>query len=408
MYILSIPSFTWIHVTQGGDHVPSGRSGHTCTLRDGQIVLVGGYTASNTTCDSPGVYVFNASSLSWEQRFTALSHAADWHPDNNVLANSFGYVVPQAVASVIGGGPQGSATITTPAAGPATAGPFATGKPPVFTITASGSTATITQWGPSATGGAGGNATGVPSSGSSSSSNDYRRPSLIAAGVIAGAAGLIAMYLGYCAWLYRRQVRAYKMHLAVANRYSATTGSRGSFGGLAAFFGGRKSSKRSEKAPAGVGGADGADTEKLVAAEPTSGRHHQRHESTSTTDSLAWTHGGNPTVEPLLLFDDATPESGFSSSGSPALRPPARPARYPQVGAWNSSATVGAGSSSAATPGSTGAIAGEKPKRSGSGASSSADEWLDGQEPSFFSVVMGPRRALRVVNGLEGDFEATN
>ena len=25
---------------------------------------------------------------------------------------------------------------------------------------------------------------------------------------------------------------------------------------------------------------------------------------------------------------------------------------------------------------------------------------LDGQEPSFFSVVMGPRRALRVVNGL--------
>jgi len=26
---------------------------------------------------------------------------------------------------------------------------------------------------------------------------------------------------------------------------------------------------------------------------------------------------------------------------------------------------------------------------------------MDGHEPSFFSVVLGPRRALRVVNGLE-------
>ncbi|KAK4100769.1 hypothetical protein N658DRAFT_426893 [Parathielavia hyrcaniae] len=39
----------------------------------------------------------------------------------------------------------------------------------------------------------------------------------------------------------------------------------------------------------------------------------------------------------------------------------------------------------------------------GGGSTSSTERMLDGQEPSFFSVVLGPRRALRVVNGLEGD-----
>lgn len=48
----------------------------------------------------------------------------------------------------------------------------------------------------------------------------------------------------------------------------------------------------------------------------------------------------------------------------------------------------------------------QPPRRSDSGeSSSSAERLLDGQEPSFFNVVMKPRRALRVVNGLEDGLE---
>jgi hypothetical protein len=387
MFILSIPSFTWIEAPQGGDNKPSGRAGHTCNFRDGQMVMVGGYIGNNDNCDGAGIYVFNASSLEWTSRFTALDHPADLSPENSVLANSFGYKVPDVVASVIGGGPDGGATATTPAAGPATGGPFLTGKAPVFTITASGSsTATITQAAPGVTGGA-----AAPSP---SSSGDDRRPGLIAAGVIAGLAGLLALYLGYCAWLYRRQVRAYKTHLAVANRYSATgaaaTRSRGSFRGLAAFFG-RRESRKSTHATTGAGGPMSEKTAGMVggggrllrsSAERRGRAAHRRDESTSTADSFAWVPTGSSSraVEPKLLFDEPTPDSGYGSA----------PYR-------------GAGSSEPTPPGSGGP---NVRRASNSSSSSSTEGLLDGQELSFFSVVMGPRRALRVVNGLEGEGDA--
>jgi hypothetical protein len=421
MFILSIPSFTWIEVPQGGDSKPSGRAGHTCNLRDGQLVLVGGYTGQNQDCDKPGVYVFNASSLEWMSRFTALDHPADLAPDNSVLANSFGYKVPDVVAAVIGGGPDGGATVTAPAAGKPTGGPFATGKSPVFTVTASGTaTVTNTAAAPGSTGGTGSSTTGSTSDPSTNGGAKDKggRGALIAAGVIAGIAGLLALYLGYCAWLYRRQVRAYKTHLAVANRYSASgpggggAHSRGSFRGLSALFG-RSGSRRT---PAVYGG--GHDDEASHATAPSSekggsatqvaaagagagklfrssgerrGRTHRRDESTSTTDSYSWVNagiGGNP-VEPRLLFDDGpTPDSGYSSTpygvglggGSSKVTPMSEP-----------------------TPGSMGGRPPMMRRSHSAGSSDSTEGLLDGQEPSFFSVVLGPRRALRVVNGLEGE-----
>lgn len=54
MYILTIPSFTWIKVPNP-DNSPPARAGHTCTLRDGQIIIVGGYTGNTPSCDSPGI-----------------------------------------------------------------------------------------------------------------------------------------------------------------------------------------------------------------------------------------------------------------------------------------------------------------------------------------------------------------
>ncbi|KAK3323721.1 hypothetical protein B0T19DRAFT_212537 [Cercophora scortea] len=392
MYILSIPSFTWIKAAQSGNNKPAARAGHTCNLRDGQIVVVGGYLGSAIPCDSPGIYVFNASSLEWTSRFNALDHPADLHPENSVLGNSYGYQVPDVVASVIGGGSTGGATATTPAAGPATGGPFATGKSPVFTITASGNTATVTQWGPGATN------TGSPSTpGGGGSSNpsspsaatDDRRPGLIAAGVIAGFAGLLALYLGYCAWLYRRQVRAYKSHLAVANRYSPA----GASGLVAAFFG-RKTSKQSKRGD-----------EKTMLQR---GRREHRRDASTASSAADGSVDGAP-VEPKMLFDDEpTPESGYSSSGrghgrtsyAASSTRPARP------GAWwdGEGSGVGSASGTGTTPGTGSGQAGGR--RSGSRESGSSTEaLLEGQEPSFFSVVLGPRRALRVVNGLEGDQE---
>lgn len=382
MYILSIPSFTWVEVPQGGDNKPSGRSGHTCHLRDGQLVLVGGYTG--TGCDSPGIYVFNATSLEWTSSFKALDHPADHHPDNSVLSNSFGYAVPDIVASVIGGGASGSATATTPAAGPATGGPFLTGTAPVFTVTATASatgpgvttTATSTLQPNSST----------PSSSDPSPGND-RKGGLIAAGVIAGLAGLLALYLGYCAWLYRRQVRAYKTHLAAVNRYSSTAAprSRGSFRGLAAFFG-RAGSHKNRRPHESSLIAEPAMTEKSKSSSERRGRTHRRDESSSTADSFSWV--GGQALEPKLLFDDPTPDSGYSGSRPSA---PRYSGQYSAVG-----------SSSRPTPGSEPTP--EEDHRRYSGESRDSTEGLlDGQEPSFFSVVLGPRRALRVVNGLGGE-----
>lgn len=342
MYILTIPSFTWIGpVSQTGSSIPSARAGHTCNLRDGQMILLGGFNTTVTTCDSPGVYVFNASSLSWSPSFTALSHPADLDPSNSVLAASYGYTVPDAVVSVIGGSPEGSATVTTPAAS-ATGGPFATGKSPVFTITASGATSTVTS--PSSSGAA---------SAASASARKGVEGGLIAAVVVACLAGVTAGYLGYCAWLYRRQVRAYRTHLAVTNRFPARSQSHGSMGRLLAFGrkGGRGATEKEAAAAAAAAAAGAADG---------AGRHGGEGEA------FGWV--GRDRLDPANS-SKLTPTSASGTS-------------RPSPGSEDKS---GGGDGSAGRP----------------STSSSTDGLLEGQELSYFSVVLGPRRALRVVNGLE-------
>ena len=73
MWILALPSFTWIQIT-GMSGSPAGRSGHTCHAVGGQMVVVGGYLGPlSTQCDSPGIYVFDMSSLEWKSSFDSLS-----------------------------------------------------------------------------------------------------------------------------------------------------------------------------------------------------------------------------------------------------------------------------------------------------------------------------------------------
>lgn len=101
-----------------------------------------------------------------------------------------GYQVPDAVISVIGGGRTGGATVTGPI-NTATEGPLATGKPITYTITNS------------------------TSNGSKSTGKDDGAPNVgaIVAGTIAGILFVIACYLAFCAYLYRKQLQLYKRHM---------------------------------------------------------------------------------------------------------------------------------------------------------------------------------------------------
>lgn len=232
MWILTVPSFTWIQVDQSSQSKPPARAGHSCHIWDAQIVVVGGYVSQNISCDSPGIYVFDASELKWVNQFTALSGSNDLNQqkaqnhNNTGLSGSYGYQVPAAVQSVIGGQATGGATVTAPAVAP-TDGPLATGKPIIYTATGPGG-ATVTE-------------TAYPSPGSSAASSGPNIAAIVA-GVVAGVLLLVACYLGFCAYVYRRQLQLYKDHVAMSQRAAVAGGPNEKTGFM---FGNRTSAENS-------------------------------------------------------------------------------------------------------------------------------------------------------------------
>jgi len=213
MWILSIPSFTWIEVDTSSQSTPYPRAGHSCNIWDGQMVVVGGYIGQDLTCESPGIYVFNTSSLEWSQAFTAISGGNDKNKfsqqlsqrgtaKNAGLQGSYGYTVPKKVYDVIGGTHTGGATITAPVAMP-TSGPLATGKPITYTVT-------------NANGGV------VTETATTSAGNAHHGPNVGAtvAGVIAGVLFIAAAYLAFCAFLYRKQLQLHKHHTAALSEHA--------------------------------------------------------------------------------------------------------------------------------------------------------------------------------------------
>ncbi|KAG5297412.1 cell wall anchored protein [Histoplasma ohiense] len=209
MWILSIPSFTWIKVNTDGQSVPPARAGHTCNIWNSQIIVTGGYVGQDLTCDSPGVYVFDASELQWKTQYAALeggnylNQQDSQKNDMRGLSGSYGYKVPKAVQKVIGGDDQGRATVTEPAIA-ATGGPIATGKPITYTVTNPDGSVT-THIGPP------GQEVG----------GDKPNVAAIAAGVVAGCLFVLAVYLGFCIYVYRRQLALYKSHVAAVQRSSS-------------------------------------------------------------------------------------------------------------------------------------------------------------------------------------------
>ena len=221
MWILTLPTFTWIKVNQGGQSIPYGRSGATCNVWDAQMIMVGGYVGTQLTCEQADIYVFDLSNLEWVQQFTALSaspnglsqkqNPLNQQPNQRSSVNSpgglegsYGYQVPDVVISVIGGGKTGGATVTTPIV-TATAGPMKTGSPVTYTVTASNGVVT-TQ-----TAGAG-------SGGSVSSGNSGPNIAAIVVGVVCGVLAIIICYLLFCLYLYRKQLALYKRHVEMSQR----------------------------------------------------------------------------------------------------------------------------------------------------------------------------------------------
>ncbi|KAK8152466.1 hypothetical protein BKA80DRAFT_292562 [Phyllosticta citrichinensis] len=409
MWILTMPSFTWIAVDQTDQSIPYARAGHTCNIWDGQLVLVGGYVGTELSCDSPGVYVFNASSLEWATRFTALSdregNPFSQHPNqagSNVsagLEGSYSYLVPSPVVKAVGGNATGGATATTPAQS-ASAGPLATGKPLTYTI--SGPTATTTS-----------------TINNTIDSSTGPNVGAIVAGVIAGVAGVGAAYFGFCAWIYRRQVALYKRHMAVAHSSPSHHGRNASINNSAS--GG---SGNNEKAvvgglgaaamlPATHGSVDMSsssgktsyerDRERALAAGAAIGHSHGKYGS----GSGQWLGAG--------LWGSSTGTGTFTGSsggnGNNALH-----SAHTSLGGSGEGVGAVVGGLAAGNNGAGGGWVGaggreRERERYGSGAglmppqprsnASSTDDLLAGQEPSFWGahgVLLNPRRSLRVIN----------
>lgn len=70
LYVLTIPGFTWTFIGDNLNSQPSARAGHTCDLIGSQMIVIGGYVASDLLCDSQSVYVFDTTSFTWKNTYT--------------------------------------------------------------------------------------------------------------------------------------------------------------------------------------------------------------------------------------------------------------------------------------------------------------------------------------------------
>lgn len=104
MYVLSLPSFTWIKMFEG----ESPRFGHTCHLAAGrQLLTIGGSTQHGNitdTCDweAESIAVLDLPTMTWGSVFTT-----GYQP----------YVLSNALVEKLGGTAQGNATLREPASG---------------------------------------------------------------------------------------------------------------------------------------------------------------------------------------------------------------------------------------------------------------------------------------------------
>ncbi|PBP16800.1 cell wall anchored protein [Diplocarpon rosae] len=106
LYILSLPTFTWIPWWEGSD---GGLPHHSlsCNVVGGQMLIIGGTFPLSDTCDSPPT---------WGTHNVDLGEISG-HMWNIYMPNITSYSVPPEVIAVVGGSALGGATATAPPTG---------------------------------------------------------------------------------------------------------------------------------------------------------------------------------------------------------------------------------------------------------------------------------------------------
>ena len=110
VYILTLPSFTWIkwYPTEPGPGNP--HHSLSCTVIDNaQMLIIGGTFPATDACDAPDVWGTHNLDLGKNN-----PKQAKWNLFNPNLTT---YNVPSEIVSVVGGSSQGGATVTAPAGG---------------------------------------------------------------------------------------------------------------------------------------------------------------------------------------------------------------------------------------------------------------------------------------------------
>lgn len=207
----------------------------------------------------------------------------------------------------------------------------------------------------------------------------------IIAGSIAGAFALLAGYLAFCSWLYRKQLKMYQNHVAMAQRTAfAQSPDRSGNWIHSDESGGRVNEKVAGVGAGAVLGAFGTD----IRGSGSAGRP---------------SYNGSSGPSPGLLPGN---ESGGETSSGHGSLAENRLGGY-GGGIMPGGGTAGMGYGPLSEEDETGyegaghtAMGNTNWGRPvmGTTANSSVEDLLGGQEPSFFSVVMNPRRTLKVVN----------
>ncbi|KAH7074813.1 hypothetical protein BKA63DRAFT_321944 [Paraphoma chrysanthemicola] len=192
VYILSLPSFTWIPYWEApGKMWFGGKAWATCSvIQNSQMIVMSGFYTNVTrnACDKPEIGGQSTLMLGQE----SLERGGVWR---GLEANITEYRVPSNITAVIGGNTEGKASVTAPAAGWATAD-----LSNVFNRPYSAVSRVATRSVP---------ASSTPTTSQSPSGGSSTNVGAIAGGVVGGVVVLAAICtLAFCCLRSRRRKRA--------------------------------------------------------------------------------------------------------------------------------------------------------------------------------------------------------
>ncbi|KAL4878082.1 hypothetical protein BJY04DRAFT_229983 [Aspergillus karnatakaensis] len=295
VYVLSLPSFEWIHLYEGDSRV-NGRKEHKCVKPyPDQMLVLGGLNLDTVTCIDL-VRVFNLNT----GRFQEAYNPVDWND----------YEVPSLVSGRIGGDTTGGATKTAPSAWT---------TPSLSSIFESPYTKTIATYYPYNTPATNATSTSIPTSGGGSSFPAW-------AGALIGVLLALLLLAGLLIWWFMRRRR--KQNPRRQSEVSAGRGSRVMQWVNAGAFSppGPKDPENSTIVSGGFG-ADSTVAPSVTTAGPVSGTAASRTTAEAGSEPVYEMHGHSVThaVELPTSFNHETERErerdGAMSTPSTATSP---------------------------------------------------------------------------------------